>query len=189
MFPLTHAIAPKTVKKYLKIVGWVCVGILLQLRFDVLYEIVCLENLGFHTRLYTIKMNLVPTEESVRVLHIETSARYTLGKDYFVYIYIPTQYKVVNKAPYLRAEAIPGYQVYAMDMKRKYRDVQATTDFVIALRNLDENVSPTPILVHFENTKQRLHADKTYLLSTASKHTQLEGPPMIEVKYPQQWGL
>ncbi|OGW15642.1 MAG: hypothetical protein A3K09_01285 [Nitrospinae bacterium RIFCSPLOWO2_12_FULL_47_7] len=176
-------------KKYLKIFGWICLGILLQLKFDVLYEIVCLENLSFHSRLYSIKMNLAPTPESVRVLHIETAVRYSLGKDYFVSVYIPSQYKVINKSPQLGAEVIPGYQAYSVDMKRKYRDVLAATDFIIVPKIPDEEIPPAPIHIHFENSRQRLHADKTYTLSTISKDTQLKGPPTIEVKYPQQWGF
>lgn len=176
-------------KPYLRILGWIFVGILLQFKFDVLYQIVRLENLSFHTRSYIVKMNLSSTDESLCILHVETTVHYSQGADYFAYVYIPTQYKVINKTPYSRAQTVAGYQVYQMDMKRKYRDVLATTDFIIAPQSADIEIAPTPILVHFENIQQRLHDDKTYLLSTHDKNTQLQGPAKVEVNYPQQFGL
>lgn len=179
----------RNMKKYWKPLGWICLGIFLQFKFDVLYQVVCLENLSFHPRTYSIKMSLAPTDETVRLLHIETSVRYSLGADYFADVYIPTQYKVLNKPPHLGAETIPGYQVYQMDMRRKYRDVLASTDFIIVPKKTDEEVPPIPILVHFDNPRQRLHIDKSYLISTKDKDTRLAGPPMIAAKYPQQWGL
>ena len=176
-------------KTYWKPIGWICLGILLQFKFDVLYQIVCLENLSFHTRSYSIKMSLAPTEESLRLLHVETGVRYSLGADYFAHVYIPVQYKVLNKPPHLGAEVIPGYQAYQMDMRRKYRDVLATTDFIIVPKKSGEDIPPIPILVHFDNIHQRLHNDKSYILSTGNKDTRLEGPPSITAKYPQQLGL
>ncbi len=176
-------------KPYLRILGWIFVGILLQFKFDVLYQIVRLENLSFHTRSYIIKMNLMPSDETLRVLHVETTVHYSQGADYFAYVYIPTQYKVINKTPDLRAQSIAGYQVFQMDMKRKYRDVIAATDFIIAPQTTDTEIAPIPLLIHFENLKQRLHDDKTYILSTHDKDTQLQGPAKVEVNYPQQFGL
>jgi hypothetical protein len=176
-------------KKYLTISGWILVGILIQFQLDPLYRIVVLENLGFHERTYKIKMNLASTPESLRVLHVETSVNFSLGPDYFANVYIPVQYKVLNRSPNLRAEAIAGYKAYQIDMMRKYRHVQARTDFIIVPQNIDESVQQLPILVHFENMKQRLHVDKTYLLSTLNKITRLDGPEMVEAKYPQQVGL
>lgn len=176
-------------KKYWKPFGWICLGIFLQFKFDVLYQIVCLENLSFHARTYSIKMTLSPTDESVRLLHVETGVRYSLGADYFADIYIPTQYKVLNRPPHLGAEAIPGYQVYQMDMRRKYRDVLASMDFVIVPKKPDEEISPISILVHFDNTRQRLYSDKSYLISTKDKDTRLAGPLAVSAKFPQQLGL
>jgi hypothetical protein len=176
-------------KKYWKPIVWICLGIFLQFKFDVLYQIVCMENLSFHTRAYSIKMTLSPTEESVRLLHIETGVRYSLGSDYFADVYIPSQYKVLNRPPHLGAEAIPGYQVYQMDMRRKYRDVLASMDFVIVPKKPDEEIPSIPILVHFDNTRQRLYSDKSYLISTKDKDTRLAGPPAVSAKYPQQLGL
>ena len=45
------------------------------------------------------------------------------------------------------------------------------------------------IKVHFENLKQRLHADETFKLSTQTKNTTLEGPEKAEAIYPQKLGM
>ena len=58
-----------------------------------LYGIVFLENLNFHDRTYIVKMNLEPTDESLRVLHLETVVHHSLGKDYFANVYIPSNYQ------------------------------------------------------------------------------------------------
>jgi hypothetical protein len=174
-------------KRLFKNLGWICLGIFLQFKFNVLYGIVFLENLNFHDRTYYIKMELSPTDESLRVLHLETVVHHSLGSDYFANVYIPNQYKVFNKAPYQGAEDIPGYQAYKMNMKRKYRDVLSAEDFIIAPEKPD--LAPSPVLVHFENMKQRLHTDKTYQISTKAKNMHLEGPEIVETKYPQKLGM
>lgn len=174
-------------KLFLKTLGWIFLGIFLQFKFSVLYGIVFLENLNFHDRTYYVKMNLVATDESLRILHLETIVHHSLGPDYFANVYVPLQYKVLNKEPYQGAEDVPGYQAYKMNMKRKYRDVLSSEDFIIAPGQPD--ISPVPILVHFENMKQRVHADKTYLLSTKAKDTRLEGPKVVEATYPQKLGM
>lgn len=175
-------------KRYFKIFGWIFLGILLQAKLDILYGIVALENLSFHPRGYSIKMNLTAAEENVRVLRVETTVQYSLGPDYFATVYIPNEFKVLNKTPNSGAEPIKGYQAYQMDMRRKYRHVLSLMDFLIVPAN-SENIEPTPIIVHFENMKQRLHSDKTYRISAASKNARLEGPPEIEAKYPQHMGM
>ncbi|MBI4390104.1 MAG: hypothetical protein HY580_07980 [Nitrospinae bacterium] len=176
-------------KKYFKIFGWICLGIFLQFKFNMLYGIVYLENLNFHERAYFVKIHSTPTDGNLRVLHVETVVHHSLGPDYFANVYIPDRYKVINKAPYLGAEAIPGYQAYQMNMRRKYRDVLAAEDFIIAPKAPDQDIEAEPILVHFENLKQRLHDDKTYRLATKNEDTQLEGPEMVEAKYAQHIGL
>ncbi|MBI4383239.1 MAG: hypothetical protein HY579_04300 [Nitrospinae bacterium] len=176
-------------KRHFKIFGWICLGILLQFKFDVLYRIVVLENLSFHERGYFVKMRLFPASENLSVLHVETVVQHSLGPDYFANVYIPEWYKVINKTPYLGAEAIPGYQAYQMNMRRKYRHVLAAEDLIIAPKEPDKDVEAAPVLVHFENQKQRLHDDKTYRLTTKNKDTQLEGPEMVEAKYRQHVGL
>ena len=176
-------------KKYWKILGWVCLGIFLQFKFNVLYGIVFLENLNFHDRSYYVKMTLSPTGDSLRVLNVETTVHHSLGADYFANIYIPDQYNVLNKSPYLGAEAVAGYKAYQMHMKRKYRDVLSVENFIIAPKSMKDDISPTPILVNFENLKQQLHKDQTYHLATANNETHLDGPEIAEAKYPQQWGM
>ncbi len=176
-------------KKFWKIFGWICLGIFLQFKFNVLYGIVFLENLNFHDRSYIVKMTLSPTEESIRVLNVETIVHHSLGADYFANVYIPEQYTVLNKKPYLGAEAIAGYKAYQMNMKRKYRDVLSSENFIIAPQNVKEDISPTSILVNFENMKQQLHKDDTYHLTTADQNTRLEGPELAEAKYPQKWDM
>ncbi len=128
-------------------------------------------------------------EENVRLLQVETVVHHSLGSDYFANVYIPETFKVLNKKPYLGAEAIKGYQAYQMTMKRKYRDVLAKDDLIIAPVDLKEDVSPLPVLVHFENMKQRLHIDKTYKLALLNKNLNLEGPKETAATYPQQLGL
>jgi len=177
------------VKKFWKIFGWVCLGIFLQFKFNVLYGIVFLENLNFHDRSYIVKMTLSPTEESVRVLNVETIVHHSLGANYFANVYIPDPYTVLNKKPYLGAEAIAGYKAYQMNMKRKYRDVLSSENFIIAPQNVKEDISPISILVNFENMKQQLHKDDTYHLATADQDTRLEGPELAEAKYPQKWDM
>ena len=177
------------VKKFWKIFGWICLGIFLQFKFNVLYGIVFLENLNFHDRSYLVKMTLSPTAESVRVLNVETIVHHSLGADYYANVYIPDKYTVLNKKSYLGAESIPGYKAYQMNMKRKYRDVLSSEDFIIAPENVKEEISPTPILVNFENLKQQLHKDATYLLTTVNQKTRLEGPELAEAKYPQKLGM
>ena len=72
-------------------------------------------------------------------------------------------------------------------MKRKYRDVLAETNFIMTP---NQNViSPTPMMVHFENLKQRLHADESFKISTQNKKTELEGPEKSEAIYPQKLGM
>ena len=170
-----------------KNLGWICLGIFLQFKFNILYGIVFLENLNFHDRTYIVKMNMEPTNESLRVLHLETVVHHSLGKDYFANVYIPAHFQVLNKTPYQGAEDLPGYLAYKMNMKRKYRDVLSKEEFILSPA-LPE-ISPAPIVIHFENMKQRLHTDKTYLLSTKEKKTQLEGPELVEKKYPQKFGM
>jgi hypothetical protein len=54
---------------------------------------------------------------------------------------------------------------------------------------LDEDISVKPVKVHFENLKQRLHSDETYLISTTKRKTRLEGPEVAEAIYPQKLGM
>ena len=175
--------------KFFKILGWVFLGVFLQFKFSLLYGIVFLENLNFHDRTYFVKMNLTPADEAVRLLHVETVVHHSLGPDYFANVYIPLAYKVINKKPYPGAESIEGYLAYKMNMKRKYRDVLSAEDFIIVPAAPDQNIPSTPILIHFENMKQRLHKDETYKLSSVSKNTLLEGPQQVEAKYPQKLGM
>ncbi|MCH7499565.1 MAG: hypothetical protein IH886_06085 [Nitrospinae bacterium] len=173
-------------KKFLKIFGWLALGIILQFKFNVLYGIVFMENLNFHDRTYIVRMKMSPTDESLRVLQIQTVVHHSLGSDYFANIYIPEQYRVLNKEPYLGAEAVPGYKAYNMKMKRKYRDVLSTEDFIVAPQGKDMEIPSTPILVDFLNLNQSLHKDETYRLATTKQNTQLDGPEMAEATYPQQ---
>ena len=176
-------------KKYFRVVGWVFLGIFLQFKFSVLYGIVFLENLNFHDRTYFVKMNLAPASQSVHLLNVETTVHHSLGPDYFANIYIPKGYKVINKEPYAGAESIAGYLAYKMNMKRKYRDVLSAEDFIIIPSVSGEEISASPILVHFENMKQRLHTDKTFELSSVDNKIQLKGPELAEKTYPQQLGM
>lgn len=173
-------------KKFWKIFGWVALGIFLQFKFNVLYGIVFLENLNFHDRAYYVRIKMAPTDASLRVMQVQTVVHHSLGSDYFANVYIPEQYQVLNKEPYLGAEAIPGYTAYAMNMKRKYRDVLSSEDFLIAPKIGDADIPAVPILVDFLNLNQSLHKDKTYHLATLKQNTQLEGPEVAEATYPQQ---
>ena len=174
-------------KVFFKVLGWVFLGVLLQFKLNVLYGIVFLENLNFHDRSYYVKMNLIPTDSSLRVLHVETTVHHSLGPDYFANVYIPEGYSVLNHESYQGAEALPGYQAYKMGMKRKYRDVLATEDLIIAPKQPD--LPAKPLVVHFENLEQRLHADESYQLTTAGKKTTLGGPELVEARYPQKLGM
>lgn len=176
-------------KKFWKIFGWIALGIFLQFKFNVLYGIVFLENLNFHDRTYYVSMKISPTDGNLRVLQVHTMVHHSLGPDYFANVYIPEQYKVLNKKPYLGAEAMPGYKAYNMNMKRKYRDVLSTEDFIIAPMVKDVEVSSTPILIDFLNLNQSLHKDETYKLATTKQNTQLEGPEVAEKTYQQQLGM
>ena len=176
-------------RKFWKVFGWVFLGIFLQFKFNVLYGIVFLENLNFHDRSYFVEINMVPTKESMRILKVKTTVHHSLGSDYFTNIYIPQQYKVLNETPYAGAEVLPGYLAYKMNMKRKYRDVLATNNFIIVPKNITEDVPVKPIKVHFENLKQRLHSDETYQISTLKLMTKLEGPELAEATYPQKLGM
>lgn len=176
-------------KRFFQIFGWICLGIFLQFKFNILYGIVFLENLNFHERTYIVKIKLTPVNEETKILNIGTTVHHSLGSDYFATVYIPGNYKVLNQSPYLGTEAIKGYQAYQMNMKRRYRDVLATADFIIVPKDSENEILPAPILVHFENLEQFLHKDSTYLLSVKNKHVQLEGPEVAEAKYPQKFGM
>ena len=176
-------------KKFWKAFGWVCLGIFLQFKFNVLYGIVFLENLNFHDRTYYVRMNLEPIRDGVNLLKVQTVVHHSLGPDYFANVYIPESYRVVNKEPYLGAETIPGYKAYRMNMKRKYRDVLSTEDFIVVPEDGKETIEPMPLIVHFQNLKQLLHQDKTYKLATAKHQTTLDGPEVAEAVYPQQLGM
>jgi hypothetical protein len=134
-------------------------------------------------------MKMSPTEESLRVLQVQAVVHHSLGPDYFANVYIPEQYKVLNKKPYMGAEAIPGYKAYHLNMKRKYRDVLSTEDFIIAPIAKDIEVPSTPILIDFLNLNQSLHKDSTYKLATTKQNMELEGPEVAEATYPQQLGM
>ena len=153
-------------RKFWKVFGWIFLGIFLQFKFNALYGIVFLENLNFHDRSYFVEMNMVPTKESLRILKVKTTVHHSLGSDYFANVYIPKQYKVLNETPYAGAEVVTGYLAYKMNMKRKYRDVLAVNNFIIAPQNITDDIPVKPIKVHFENLKQRLHSDETYQIST-----------------------
>ena len=174
-------------KKFWKIFGWIALGIFLQFKFNVLYGIVFMENLNFHDRTYYVSMKMSPASDSLQLLKVKTVVHHSLGPDYFANVYIPEQYKVLNKEPYLGAEAIPGYKAYNMNMKRKYRDVLSTEDFIITSQTKD--MTSTPILVDFLNLNQSLHKDKTYNLATTKQNTRLEGPEVAEATYQQQLGM
>jgi len=161
-------------KRFFRNLGWVCLGIFLQFKFSVLYGIVFLENLNFHERTYFIQMHIPPSEEKVKLLQIKTTVHHSLGPDYFANIYISEDYRVLNKEPYLGAETMPGFKAYQMDMKRKYRDVLSTEDFILV--PLKDDIPPTPIWVHFENLRQRLHSDSTYRISTHNKKPAWKAP-------------
>ena len=173
-------------KKFLKIFGWIALGIFLQFKFNVLYGIVFMENLNFHDRTYYVSMKMTPTDGNLRVLQVHSMVHHSLGPDYFANVYIPEQYKVLNKEPYLGAEAMPGYKAYNMNMKRKYRDVLSTEDFIIAPMAKDMEIPSTPLLIDFLNLNQSLHKDETYKLATTKQNTRLEGPEVAEATYPQQ---
>ena len=176
-------------RKFWKVFGWVFLGIFLQFKFNALYGVVFLENLNFHDRSYFVEMNMVPTKESLRILKVKTTVHHSLGSDYFANVYIPEQYKVLNEIPYAGAEVVTGYLAYKMNMKRKYRDVLAINNFIIAPQNITEDVPVRTIKVHFENLKQRLHSDETYQISTLKLMTKLEGPELAEATYPQKLGM
>ena len=178
-------------KRFFKIFGWVCLGIFLQFKFNVLYGIVFMENLNFHDRSYIVEIKLNPVSDTTNILNVKTTVHHSLGSDYFATVYIPRQYRVLNLTPYKGGEALKGYLAYQMNMKRKYRDVLATADLIIASLEIEpkNKIEPAPIVVHFENLKQRLHTDKTYLLSRNNATIQLEGPKMAEAKYPQKFGM
>jgi hypothetical protein len=177
------------VKKFWSLFGWVFLGVLLQFKFNALYGIVFLENLNFHDRTYLVKMSMIPTDETLRVLSVKTTVHHSLGPDYFANVYIPKNYKVLNETPYAGAEVLPGYLAYKMNMKRKYRDVLGKKDFIIVPDIMEKNISVKPIKVHFENLKQRLHYDDTYRISTKKHKTQLEGPDVAEATYQQKLGM
>ena len=174
-------------KKFWRVFGWIFLGIFLQFKFNALYGIVFLENLNFHDRSYWVEMKMTPSNESLRVLNVKTTVHHSLGSDYFANVYIPKEYKILNHEPYVGVENMEGYQSYKMDMKRKYRDVLAETNFILIPRQ--KKIVSLPIKVHFENLKQRLHADETFKLSTQSKNTTLEGPEKAEAIYPQKLGM
>ena len=178
-------------KRFFKIFGWVCLGIFLQFKFNILYGIVFLENLNFHDRTYIVEIKLNPVSDTTNILKVKTTVHHSLGSDYFATVYIPSQYRVFNLDPYKGGETIKGYLAYQMNMKRIYRDVLATADLIIAPLEVEpkNEAEATPIVVHFENLKQRLHTDKTYLLSRNKATIQLEGPKMAEAKYPQKLGM
>ncbi len=176
-------------RKFWRVFGWVAFGIFLQFKFNVLYGIVFLENLNFHDRAYWVEMNMVSTEENLRVLKVKATVHHSLGPDYFTNVYIPEHYEVLNETPYVGAEPVSGYRAYRMNMKRKYRDVLGEKFFIITPQKLDEDISAKPIKVHFENLKQRLHSDETYLISTAKRKTLLKGPKVAEAVYPQKLGM
>ena len=178
-------------KRFFKIFGWICLGIFLQFKFNILYGIVFLENLNFHERTYIVEMKQNPISDTANILKVKTTVHHSLGSDYFATVFIPSQFRVLNQAPYKGGEALKGYLAYQMNMKRKYRDVLATVDLIIVPLELkpENEVQPAPIVVHFENLKQRLHTDKTYLLSRTNATIQLEGPKMAEAKYPQKLGM
>ncbi len=175
------------VRKFWRVFGWVFLGIFIQFKFNALYGIVFLENLNFHDRTYWVEMKMTPTEESLRVLKVKTTVHHSLGPDYFANVYIPDKYTVLNHEPYIGVEAVPGYRAYKMNMKRKYRDVLAETNFILAPN--ENAISPTPMMVRFENLKQRLHADESFKISTQNKKTELEGPEKSEATYPQKLGM
>ena len=131
-------------KKYFKVVGWVFLGIFLQFKFSALYGIVFLENLNFHDRSYFVEMKLVPASQSVHLLTMKTTVHHSLGPDYFANVYIPDSYNVVNKEPYTGTETIQGYFAYKMNMKRKYRDVLSSEDFIITPSIPDKIIEPSP---------------------------------------------
>ncbi len=176
-------------KKFWKIFGLLVLGITLQAMFKITFGIVFLENLWFHDRTYYVSIKMSPTDESLRVLQIHAMVHHSLGPDYFANVYIPEQYKVLNKEPYLGAEAVPGYKAYNLNMKRKYRDVLSTEDFVIAPLAKDVEIPSTPIRVDFLNLNQSLYKDDTYRLATTKQNTRLEGPEVAEATYPQQLGM
>ena len=176
-------------KRFFQIFGWICLGIFLQFKFNILYGIVFLENLNFHDRTYIVKIKMTPVSDEAKILQIGTTVHHSLGSDYFATVYVPNDYKVLNLSPYQGTEDVEGYQAYQMNMKRRYRDVLATADFIIVPQQPEKEVSPAPILVHFENLQQRLHTDSTYQLSVKNKQVQLEGPEMAETKYPQKFGM
>tara|TARA_Y100000031_G_scaffold66639_1_gene74452 strand:- start:554 stop:1087 length:534 start_codon:yes stop_codon:yes gene_type:complete len=177
------------VKKYFKVLGWIFLGIFLQFKFSVLYGIVFLENLNFHERAYYVKIKLVPVSQDAHLLNIKTVVHHSLGPDYFANVYIPKSFKVINKETYEGTEKIKGYSAYKMNMKRKYRDVLSSEDFIITATVPGDKVNNAPILIHFENMNQRLHTDKTYTLSSMENKIQLLGPERAEATYPQQLGM
>jgi hypothetical protein len=174
-------------RKFWRVFGWVFLGIFIQFKFNALYGIVFLENLNFHDRSYWVEMKMIPTDENLRVLQVKTTVHHSLGGDYFANVYIPNQYKVLNHEPYTGVEAIEGYHAYKMNMKRKYRDVLAKTDFILTPRGKD--ITSTAMKVHFENLQQRLHADNTYQIATRNNNTQLQGLEKAEAIYPQKLGM
>lgn len=176
-------------KKHIKVLGWIFLGIFLQFKFSVLYGVVFLENLNFHERAYYVKMKMVPANQSVQILNVETIVHHSLGPDYFANVYIPKTFKVLNKEPYAGTETIQGYISYKMNMKRKYRDVLSSEDFIITPSVPGEKISALPVLIYFENMNQRLHTDKTYKLSSTDNKIILEGPERAEATYPQKLGM
>tara|TARA_B100000686_G_C16483050_1_gene808123 strand:+ start:314 stop:844 length:531 start_codon:yes stop_codon:yes gene_type:complete len=173
---------------FLKKFGWIFLGIFLQFKFNVLYGIVFLENLNFHDRSYFVKMKMTPTNESLRILTIETTVHHSLGSNYFANVYIPNGFNVLNQDIYPAAEPIEGYKSYKMDMKRKYRDVLSRKDFLIVPSD-QGNIPLIPVVIRFENLDQMLHKDNTYQLASSKRNIILQGPEITEAKYKQQWGM
>ena len=72
-------------KRFFKIFGWVCLGIFLQFKFNILYGIVFLENLNFHDRTYIVEIKLNPVSDTTNILKVKTTVHHSLGSDYFAF--------------------------------------------------------------------------------------------------------
>lgn len=178
-------------KRFFKVFGWICLGIFLQFKFNILYGIVFLENLNFHDRTYIVEIKLNPVNDTLNIMNVKTTVHHSLGADYFATVYLPDQIRVLNLDPYKGGEVLNGYLAYKMNMKRKYRDVLATEDLIIAPQEGEtkSEAEPVPIVVHFENLEQRLHTDNTFLISLKGDVVHVKGPTRSEARYPQKFGM
>ena len=151
-------------------------GILIQNKYEVIQQIVDLEDRLFHREEYDFVLRLLPLSPTTNIMGVQSKIINSYG-EYVAELLIPVEYHVSNRPPLKGTVARNGYYTYALSRFRKgYRDLCGYDGLIIAPESPDLPRQPIIIALLLNNDIRHLFED--YTIETIGKKvilTRLDG--------------